>query len=96
MKTAEAIENHAIIGDLHTVALVALDGTIDFMCFPAFRLAQRLRGAARPRAWRTLLNFTGARWRPAQATLPARFKHPAYALSFGARRCRNLGLHAGG
>jgi GH15 family glucan-1,4-alpha-glucosidase len=31
-----AIENHAIIGDLNTVALVALDGTIDFLCFPRF------------------------------------------------------------
>jgi GH15 family glucan-1,4-alpha-glucosidase len=36
MRTPEAIENHAIIGDLHTVALVALDGTIDFLCFPRF------------------------------------------------------------
>ncbi len=32
----EPIENHAVIGDLNTVALVALDGTIDFMCFPDF------------------------------------------------------------
>ncbi len=30
------IEDHAIIGDLNTVALVALNGTIDFMCFPYF------------------------------------------------------------
>src|SRR5438105_1715436 len=30
------IENHGIIGDLHTVALVAVDGTIDFLSFPAF------------------------------------------------------------
>lgn len=36
MQTAEAIENHAIVGDLHTIALVAMDGTIDFMCFPRF------------------------------------------------------------
>ena len=32
----ETIENHAIIGDLNTVALVGLDGAIDFLCFPRF------------------------------------------------------------
>jgi GH15 family glucan-1,4-alpha-glucosidase len=30
------IEDHGLIGDLHTVALVANDGAIDFMCFPNF------------------------------------------------------------
>ncbi len=32
----QPIENHGIIGDLHTVALVGMDGAIDFMCFPRF------------------------------------------------------------
>lgn len=32
----EAIENHGIVGDLKTVALVDLNGTIDFMCWPQF------------------------------------------------------------
>jgi GH15 family glucan-1,4-alpha-glucosidase len=32
----QPIENYGIIGDLHTVALVGMDGSIDFMCFPAF------------------------------------------------------------
>jgi len=32
----QPIENHGIIGDLHTAALVGMDGAIDFMCFPRF------------------------------------------------------------
>jgi GH15 family glucan-1,4-alpha-glucosidase len=32
----QPIENYGIIGDLHTVALVGLNGSIDFMCFPEF------------------------------------------------------------
>lgn len=30
------IENYGIIGDLNTIALVNLNGSIDFMCFPDF------------------------------------------------------------
>jgi GH15 family glucan-1,4-alpha-glucosidase len=36
MNAPEPIENHAIVGDLNTIALVALNGAIDFMCFPRF------------------------------------------------------------
>jgi GH15 family glucan-1,4-alpha-glucosidase len=32
----QPIENYGIIGDLNTVALVGLHGSIDFMCFPNF------------------------------------------------------------
>ncbi|HEY4065003.1 MAG TPA: glycoside hydrolase family 15 protein [Puia sp.] len=32
----QPIENYGIIGDLHTAALVGLNGSIDFMCFPEF------------------------------------------------------------
>ncbi len=32
----QPIENYGIVGDLHTVALVGMDGSVDFMCFPRF------------------------------------------------------------
>ena len=32
----QAIENYGVIGDLHTVALVGMDGSLDFMCLPVF------------------------------------------------------------
>src|ERR1043166_6322386 len=32
----QPIENYGVIGDLNTVALVGMDGSIDFMCFPRF------------------------------------------------------------
>ncbi len=32
----QPIENYGIVGDLHTVALVGMDGSIDFMSFPHF------------------------------------------------------------
>jgi GH15 family glucan-1,4-alpha-glucosidase len=32
----QLIENYGLIGDLHTVALVGMDGSIDFMSFPDF------------------------------------------------------------
>lgn len=36
MSAYQPIENYGIIGDLNTVALVGLNGSIDFMCFPNF------------------------------------------------------------
>src|SRR5690242_13534947 len=32
----QAIENYGVIGNMHTVALVGLNGSIDFLCFPQF------------------------------------------------------------
>ncbi len=35
-RPTESIDNHGVIGDLNTVALVDVNGTIDFMCWPRF------------------------------------------------------------
>src|SRR5579859_5119887 len=32
----EPIDRYGVIGDMETVALVGIDGSIDFMCFPYF------------------------------------------------------------
>src|SRR5262245_18427766 len=32
----QPIENHGIIGNMHTAALVGLSGSIDWLCFPRF------------------------------------------------------------
>jgi GH15 family glucan-1,4-alpha-glucosidase len=34
--TYQPIENYGMVGDLHTVALAEMDGSIDFMAFPHF------------------------------------------------------------
>ncbi|MCA1718459.1 MAG: glycoside hydrolase family 15 protein [Actinobacteria bacterium] len=34
--TYRPIENYGIIGDMHSVALVGMDGSIDWLCFPHF------------------------------------------------------------
>ncbi len=36
MSDYQPIENYGVIGDLNTVALVGLNGSIDYMCFPFF------------------------------------------------------------
>src|SRR5215813_1490154 len=33
---AQSIENHGIVGNLRTAALIGLDGVVDFLCWPRF------------------------------------------------------------
>jgi GH15 family glucan-1,4-alpha-glucosidase len=34
--TYQLIENHGVIGNMRSAAVIAVDGTIDFFCFPSF------------------------------------------------------------
>jgi len=44
MNSYPAIEDHGLIGDLQTTALVATDGTIDWFCAPRFDSASIFAG----------------------------------------------------
>ena len=61
---------------------------------PLFRLAHGLRRAARPRQGRLLPDRPAAGSGQAEATLPARFQHPAHPLPRSGRRGGDQRLHA--
>ncbi|MHB1864028.1 MAG: glycoside hydrolase family 15 protein [Gemmatimonadaceae bacterium] len=67
------IGDHGIIGDLHTAALVGLDGTIDWWCTPRFdspSIFAALLDAERGGHWRIAPDAGLAPWAAAQRYVP--------------------------
>src|SRR4051812_3549215 len=84
-RMAALIEDHGIIGDLHTAALVSTDGDIDWLCLPRFDSPSVFASLLDDeRGGRFTVRCTGAT-RVKQMYLPAR-RQPARAP--GARRQR--------
>jgi GH15 family glucan-1,4-alpha-glucosidase len=65
------IEDHGIIGDLHTVALVGTDGTIDWYCCPTFDSPSVFGSILdKERGGYFRIVPAGEEWRPKQLYLP--------------------------
>ena len=65
------IAEHGLIGDLHTVALVGTDGTIDWYCCPRFDSPSAFAGDPRRRPRRLVPQLAGLRRLEFQAAVPA-------------------------
>ena len=88
------IAEHGLVGDLHTVALVGTNGTIDWYCCPAFDSPSVFGSHPGRRAGRLLRAAPRGRRLELQAALLPRHQHPDHALLHARRRGRGAGLHA--
>ena len=90
----QPVENYGVVGDMHTVALVGKDGSIDFMCFPRFDSPTIFAALLDPEQAGAFPARPGVRRRPPGPALPAGHCHPAHALPLRGGRRRGLRLHA--
>ena len=88
------IAEHGLVGDLHTVALVGTNGTIDWYCCPAFD-SPSVFGAIldKDKGGFYALRPTAEDWDVQAALLPGH-ERPHHALLHRGRRRRGAGLHA--
>ena len=89
------IAEHGVIGDLHSVALVGTDGTIDWYCpgrFDAPSVFASILDKERGGHWRIAPADGG---RNVEAALLPGHKRPDHALPDTGGRRRDAGLHAG-
>jgi GH15 family glucan-1,4-alpha-glucosidase len=85
---ARRIEDYGIIGNTHSAALVARDGTIDWLCLPRFdspAIFAALLGDERHGSWRIRVKDGAGRisrrYRPGTAILETRFETAAGAAT---------------
>ena len=88
------IAEHGIIGDLHSIALVGTDGTIDWYCCPRFDSPSVFGSILDAEQGRPLPDRAGERRLDAEAALLPRHERPDHALPHARRRRRGAGLHA--
>ena len=88
------IDEHGIIGDLHTVALVGTDGTIDWYCCPSGSTRRACSRRSSTPSGRLLPDRAGRRRPHHQAALPPGHQRPDHPLPDAGRRGRGAGLHA--
>ena len=74
------IEDYGLIGDLHTAALVGIDGSIDWLCLPRFDSTAcfaKLLGDGKNGSWRIAptgdVVATTRRYRPSTLVLETEF-----------------------
>ena len=81
---------------MRSIALVSVEGSIDFLCYPDFDSPTIFAALLDPERGGSFALNPDLRGHACQAALSAEHEHPAHALALGVRRCRSHRLHARG